>query len=222
MTRPLGYSVERQDDGRIALVHAERCWTCSGSGKVAHSWEVTCPDGCTFTASARPVSSLVRCRKCPGYWDSSEFKAVSVMGACWDCRGGAGMCCSMTLFEVEAARALRDALTAAMGETSEPCPRCAARDYMRDPDGFVEVPDASVASEGPAKGAGPSKRGLPTVAECADEDCDRCAGTGRIDNSDRGGALETCSCVVFCEVCHWPRRPMVYGSAPCGVCAGAP
>jgi hypothetical protein len=128
--------------------------------------------------------------------------------------------------EVEAerdeARALRDALTAAMGETSEPCPRCAARDYMRDPDGFVEVPDASVASEGPAKGAGPSKRGLPTVAECADEDCDRCAGTGRIDNSDRGGALETCSCVVFCEVCHWPRRPMVYGSAPCGVCAGAP
>jgi hypothetical protein len=192
MTRPRGYSVERQDDGRIALVHAERCWTCSGSGKVAHSWEVTCPDGCTFEAQSRPVSSSVKCKKCPGRWDSPEFKAVSVMGACWDCRGGAGMCCSMTLFEVEAARTLRDALTAALGETSEraaivACLRrgadvdlTASRDlfettalltiqktltqiaeafergeHMRPPD----VPDASVASEGAAKGAGSSKPG---------------------------------------------------------------
>jgi hypothetical protein len=192
MTRPLGYSVERQDDGRIALVHAERCWTCSGSGKVAHSWEVTCPDGCTFEAQSRPVSSSVKCKKCPGRWDSSEFKAVSVMGACWDCCGGLGMRCSMTLFEVETARTLRDALTAALivpidetlarveRETFTHADREWARqdawerrpenidrpkcNLLREWADLQEVPDAAVASEGAAKGAGSS-----TLADLYDD-----------------------------------------------------
>lgn len=72
MTRPLGYSVERQDDGRIALASPYGCARCEGFGAVG----------------------------CPGC-------------------GGTGIGSRRVLFEVEAARALRDALTAALGETSE-------------------------------------------------------------------------------------------------------
>ncbi len=107
MSRPLGYSFERAEGGRIALLHVARCWTCRGTGTVEQSWAVTCPDGCTFDAHSRPVS-------CPGRWDSSEFRAVGIPGPCSEC-GGRGHTGSEAMLAQSEAEALLASLRAALG-----------------------------------------------------------------------------------------------------------
>lgn len=89
MTRPLGYSVERQDDGRIALVHMSSCWTCNSDGKIVDrkGYRLTCPSGHNHTRP-RPPDGRMPCPTCRESYGPDRYDVIdlgSTTSVCYDC-----------------------------------------------------------------------------------------------------------------------------------------
>jgi hypothetical protein len=125
VSRPLGYSVERRDDPEtpIALLNTSSCWTCAGSGTIARiaGFRVTCPNGHNHTRPSR-LEGRITCPSCHDTFPEDDWDQRVISGearGCYDCHGRGRMHTAALLSE-DSARAVRDALTDALGDAPVP------------------------------------------------------------------------------------------------------